>query len=110
MIVESFTRRDPPACDDDERPRKGILAIHSLLALSVATSLDAFAVGISYGILHVSILAPAAITGIITFVVSISGTEFGKQLGAIFERWAELLGGVILIGIGAELIIQHFVH
>ena len=58
MIVESFAKRDSPACDDDDKPKKGILALHSLLTLSVATSLDAFAVGIGYGILHITILVP----------------------------------------------------
>ncbi|HUW39766.1 MAG TPA: manganese efflux pump MntP family protein [Rectinemataceae bacterium] len=110
MIVESFSAGKPPACDDDDKPRKGILALHSLLALSVATSLDAFAVGIGYGILRVAIIVPATITGLITFSLSMIGTEFGKRLGAVFERWAELAGGVILIGIGANLILQHLLR
>jgi putative Mn2+ efflux pump MntP len=110
MIVESFAKKNPPACADDDRTKKGILALHSLLALSVATSLDALAVGIGYGVLHISILLPATITGLITFVVSMVGTEFGKRLGVVFERWSELAGGVILIGIGANLVIQQFIH
>ena len=110
MVVESFSAGKAPACDDDDKPKKGILALHSLFALSVATSLDAFAIGISYGVLQVPIFLPATITGFVTFFLSLIGTEFGKRLGAVFERWAELAGGLILIGIGANLVIQYLAH
>jgi len=78
-----------------------------LLALAVATSIDALAVGITLSLLEVSIVPAAAIIGAVTFCLSFAGVSIGKRFGHLFEGKIEILGGLILIGIGAKILIQH---
>lgn len=105
MLYESTQIKDEAACTEDELARKNILSLRILLAMAVATSLDALAVGISYSLLQERILPAAGIIGIITFAVCLVGCEFGKRLGSRFERGAEVLGGLVLIGIGLRILI-----
>lgn len=83
------------------------LDIYVLLILSVATSIDALAVGLSLSFLNIAILTPIIIIGIVTFVLSFIGTFIGKRLGSFFEHKIEIAGGVILIGIGLKILIEH---
>ena len=78
-----------------------------LLALSVATSIDALAVGISLSLLAASIVGAAAIIGLVTFGLSYIGILIGKRFGHFFESKIEILGGLILIAIGLKILIQH---
>lgn len=105
MIKESFGMRDPASCSDEEKARSDVRDLKTLLLLSVATSIDAMAVGLSYSVLGTPILGPAAIIGAVTFAVCLAGTEFGRRIGARFERWAGLAGGVILIGLGIRALL-----
>ncbi len=109
MIVEFVRDSAKPqeACDDGERPRRSILTWRGLLVLAVATSVDALAVGLSYSLLGTAILQPAAIIGVVTFALSLVGCEFGKRIGQKFEGWAELAGGIVLVGIGAKILVEH---
>ncbi len=78
-----------------------------LLLLAVATSIDALAVGISFAFLDTGILLPCLVIGLLTFAVSLSGALLG---GVASERWGrvtEILGGVVLIGIGVRILIGH---
>jgi len=75
----------------------------------VATSLDALAVGVSYSVIGAPIWLAAGIIGAVTFALCLIGCEFGKRIGARFERWAEVAGGLALIGIGAKILIEHLV-
>ncbi|MBP1628485.1 MAG: rane protein yebN [Holophagaceae bacterium] len=104
MIYESFKIKDP-TCDIEVY--KGVMSLRNLLVLAVATSLDALAVGLSYSVLHKPILFPALLIGVVTFLVSLVGCEFGKRIGAKFERWAEIAGGLILLGIGGKILLEH---
>lgn len=106
MIYESFGIKDP-TCDLEVY--KGVMSMRNLLILAVATSIDALAVGLSYSVLHKPILGPAILIGVVTFLVSLVGCEFGKRIGARFERWAELGGGVVLVGIGLKILVSHLV-
>lgn len=72
-----------------------------------ATSIDAFAVGISLAFLNISIVKPVIFIGIITFIVSLIGLKMGKILGAKFGTSIELFGGIVLIGIGVKILIEH---
>ena len=83
------------------------LNIYVLLVLSVATSIDALAVGLSLSFLKVSIVLPAVIIGIVTFLLSIIGVYFGNRFGHYFERKIEIFGGLILICIGIKILIEH---
>lgn len=106
MVVESFKARDCPA-SEGERKESGIRNLRTLFVLAVATSIDALAVGLSYSMLDTPILLPAAVIGVVTFFLCLLGCEFGKKLGARFERWATLVGGIVLVGIGAKILIEH---
>ncbi len=81
--------------------------IQMLLVLSVATSIDALAVGISLSLLKVEILLPALIIGVVTFVLSYLGVFIGRSIGHLFEKKIEILGGLVLIGIGTKILIEH---
>jgi len=81
--------------------------IYALLVLSVATSIDAFAVGITISVLNTPILVPAMIIGLITFCFCIAGVAIGKRFGQFFEGKVEIAGGIILIGLGVKILIEH---
>ena len=83
------------------------LNVYVLLMLSVATSIDALAVGLSLSFLNVSIALPAIIIGIVTFLLSVLGVYFGNRFGHYFERKIEIIGGLILICIGIKILIEH---
>ncbi len=78
-----------------------------LLTLSVATSIDALAIGITLSMLTAGIVAAAAIIGLVTFTLSYAGILIGKRFGHFFESKIEILGGVILIAIGLKILVQH---
>ncbi|MBN1505952.1 MAG: manganese efflux pump [Sedimentisphaerales bacterium] len=78
-----------------------------LLTLSVATSIDALAVGITLSILTTGIVAAAAIIGLVTFALSYAGILIGKRFGHFFESKIEIVGGLILIAIGIKIVVEH---
>lgn len=78
-----------------------------LLLLSVATSIDALAVGISFAALNVNIWSAISIIGVITFVLSFAGVAIGNRFGARFKSKAEIAGGIILILIGIKILLEH---
>lgn len=90
-------------------PRRAVdpPGLSMLLVLSLATSIDALAVGLSFAFLGVAILAPAVVIGGVTFLLAFSGVFLGQRLGRLFEREAEALGGLILIGIGLKILLEH---
>lgn len=81
-----------------------------LLGLSIATSIDAFAVGMSLSFLTTPIVFPAIIIGSITCALSLSGVFAGNRLGHFFERKIELLGGILLILIGVKIVLEHLLN
>ena len=83
------------------------LNIYILLILSVATSLDALAVGISFSFLKIVITIPVIVIGTITFLLSLLGVFVGNRSGCLFEGKIEIVGGLILIGIGIKIVIEH---
>jgi len=78
-----------------------------LISLSIATSIDALVVGLSYGFLETPILVPVAIIGGVTFIASMLGMLFGKSIPAKRSRQSIVIGGIILIAIGAKILIEH---
>lgn len=93
--------------DEDQHltkdPSRGV----TLLSLSIATSIDALAVGFSFSLLDVSIWLPSAIIGLITGTLSALGVLFGMRIGNRWRRGAALCGGIVLILIGLNLLISH---
>lgn len=83
------------------------LDVYVLFMLSVATSLDALAVGISFAMLGVSIVMPALIIGVITFFLSFAGVWIGDKGKHFFENKIEVVAGVVLIGIGIKILVEH---
>lgn len=82
---------------------KGIL----LLTLSVATSIDAFAIGLTFAFLEVNIVLASATIGVITFIISILGFLIGRKAGKLIGKQAEIVGGIVLIGIGLRVLLTH---
>lgn len=83
------------------------LNTYVLLILSIATSIDALAVGLSFAFLMIVIVTPVIIIGIVTFLLSLIGVIIGNRLGHFFEKKIEIVGGLILIGIGLKILIEH---
>ena len=82
-------------------------SIGVLLMQSVATSIDALAVGLSLAFLDTLIVEPAILIGMTTFLLSFVGVYLGGKLGAFFGKRIEILGGLILIAIGVSIVIEH---
>lgn len=102
MIYESFAQAERLEMRKSD-PTKGF----SLMLLSVATSIDALAVGVSLAALHFSIVYPAVIIGMVAFSMSVVGVKIGPLIGIIMGKRAELLGGLILVLIGAKILSDH---
>lgn len=100
MIYEARAERDEEALRDP-------LDLYVLFMLAVATSIDALAVGISLSFLELSILGPVLIIGLVTFLFSFAGVYIGNMFGHFFERRLEVLGGLMLIGIGVKILVEH---
>jgi putative Mn2+ efflux pump MntP len=79
----------------------------TLLVLSVATSIDAFAVGLSFAFLKAPIVHAGVIIGIVCFLMTAAGMVFGRKLGELFGKKAELVGGLVLLGIGIKILWDH---
>jgi putative Mn2+ efflux pump MntP len=79
-----------------------------LMTLSVATSIDALAVGITLGLVHSSIALAALVIGAVTFVLSYAGVYIGHKFGHFFESKIEAAGGIVLIAIGLKILLEHF--
>jgi putative Mn2+ efflux pump MntP len=79
-----------------------------LFMLSIATSIDALAVGLSLALLNVAILYPSVIIGIVAFGMTWIGMVFGERLGRVFGKKMEMAGGLILLGIGVKILLEHF--
>ncbi|RLG28888.1 hypothetical protein DRN98_08995, partial [Methanosarcinales archaeon] len=90
-----------------EKENTRALTIKVLLVLAVATSIDAFAVGITFAVLHTAILKPVIIIGIVTFLLSFLGVWIGCTFGKNLSGKAEIAGGIILIGIGVKIVVEH---
>jgi putative Mn2+ efflux pump MntP len=80
----------------------------SLVLLSVATSIDALAVGLSLGVLHSdAIVYPGVVIGVVACTFTAAGLHLGKRLGTVFGKRMEVAGGLVLIGIGAKILLDH---
>ncbi len=78
-----------------------------LIILAIATSIDALAVGLSLAMINVQILTPSIIIGVVTFSLSMVGLFAGNKLGEKFGKRMEIVGGIILLGIGLRVLITH---
>lgn len=99
MLREAFGGEDEEA--------DASLGLKVMLALAVATSIDALAVGITFAFLEVSILPAVCFIAVVTFVISSCGVKIGNLFGMKFRSKAEALGGIILILLGAKILLEH---
>jgi putative Mn2+ efflux pump MntP len=101
MIVEGIKPEQEEKIELD--PSRGL----NLVSLSVATSLDAMAVGLSMAVLKVNIYSSALIIALMSGALSLLGLRIGRRLGELFGKRMEILGGLILICIGIKILISH---
>jgi putative Mn2+ efflux pump MntP len=92
--------------EEDKAPIETIRFV-PVIILSVATSIDALAVGVSFGVLRTAVLIPAIIIGVVAFIVSFAGVMLGERLEILLGNKTEIAGGVILIIIGTRILVQH---
>lgn len=99
MIYAAWRSEDRLATD----PSRGL----TLVVLSIAVSIDALAVGLSLGIVGISVGYPAVLIGLTTAVLSLVGLRLGTTAGRKVGKPVELIGGLVLIGIGARIVLEH---
>lgn len=103
MIVEGFRGDSDEACEAPHRH-----GFWLLVTTAFATSLDAMAVGVGLAFLQVSIVTTALAIGCATFIMTTLGMMVGRFIGPLLGKRAEILGGIVLIGIGSEILWSHF--
>lgn len=90
--------------DDDT---SSALSFKAILILAIATSIDALAVGISFAFLRVDIISAIILIGLTTFILSFIAVYAGSKLGGVLEKYAGIIGGVILLFIGLKILLEH---
>ena len=93
--------------DKDEEHHFEPTRMPVILTLAVATSIDALAVGVTFAFLDVAIVPAVSFIGVTTFLCSAVGVKIGNVFGTKFKSKAELFGGVVLIGMGLKILIEH---
>jgi putative Mn2+ efflux pump MntP len=99
MIYESVSGQESTIFDPHN--------VRILLVLSLATSIDALATGISLAFMDAAIIPTAVIIGLVTFMLSFIGCFIGDRIGKLFGNKVRIIGGLILIGIGLRILIEH---
>lgn len=112
MLFEAYEewKQEPDACacpTDEEGRKRDITSKRVVLVLAIATSIDALAVGISFSVIGKPAFMPSAVIGAVTFLLCSCGFFFGKRIGCILGRYAQIAGGMVLVGIGARILISH---
>jgi len=93
--------------DGDDKPVYDFSKLSVLIAMAAGTSIDAFAVGISFAFLSVEILMAGLIIGAVTFLASMTAIRIGKSAGSHLGSRVEILGGLILTAIGVKILVEH---
>lgn len=88
----------------------GRLLFGNCLAMGLATSIDALAVGVTFGMLNVNIWLIILIIGLITFIISVSGVFIGKRIGCLVNDCVQMIGGAILVLLGVQILISHLIR
>ncbi len=101
MIYEAFV--DHGTDDPGRDPTRG----WSLVMLSVATSIDALAVGLTLAMLNVSVWVPSLVIGIVAGVLTVVGMLLGRRINGIWGKRVEVFGGLLLCGIGVKILLEH---
>ena len=113
LSTRKLKNGDGLVCDISKTPEEQeaadciLFSTKRLLILAVATSIDALAVGISFAVLRADIWSSALMIGIVCMVFSFAGACIGRRIGSVFGKLAEIIGGLILIGIGLKILVEH---
>jgi putative Mn2+ efflux pump MntP len=100
MIIEGIRRKEGEEIRDYTK-------ILNLLTVAIGTSIDAFAVGISFALLAIKIWISGVIIGAVTFLASMTAIRIGKSAGEKLGQRVEIIGGIILIAIGVKIFLEH---
>ncbi len=106
-VYEEFKTGSNSCPTGEELKRKDLSSKRVTIALAIATSIDALAVGISFSVIGKPAFQPSITIGIVTFILCLTGFFSGKKLGILFGRSAQIAGGVILITIGMKIMVDH---
>lgn len=93
--------------DDTKNDTTTYLNNKELIVLSIATSIDALAIGVTFAFLNIDIVPVCISIGVITFLVCFIGVLIGKKIGSLFKNYAQIVGGVILVLIGLNILNEH---
>lgn len=93
--------------DAEKRSSRDPTSGWELVLLSVATSIDALAVGLSLGLMGSAIVVPALVIGIVASGFTAAGMVLGRQVGSIWSKRVEIFGGLILLAIGVRIVLEH---
>ena len=104
MLLDAIRGGDE---EDAGEPKDTSLDFKELLMLAIATSIDALAVGVTFAFLGVNIVWAMVIIGVTTLVLSVIGVAVGHAFGARYEKGATIVGGVVLILIGCNILLEH---
>ena len=94
------------AITGEEENEDSSLKVKNMVLLAIATSIDAFAIGVAFAFIHVDIAHAMLIIGITTFLLSAGGVKLGNYIGSKFKKQAETAGGVILILLGFKILME----
>lgn len=106
-VYEEWKQNPGEACPADDDDKRDLTSKRVVLVLAIATSIDALAVGISFSAIGTPALVPSLVIGGVTFVLCALAFLFGKRIGFIFGRYAQTVGGLVLLGIGARILLSH---
>ena len=98
FIAEAFQTKDDEIC---------CIGLKCLMGMGIATSIDALAVGVTFAFLNIDIIPICVSIGVITFLVCFIGVLIGKKIGSVFKNYAQIVGGIILVLIGLNILNEH---
>ncbi|UCE06321.1 MAG: manganese efflux pump [bacterium] len=103
-MIRSALKGDEDSIQTNDPTKRG-----TMVMLSIATSIDALAVGLSISMLQIAILKPALIIGFVALIFTAIGIHLGRIIGSNFNvgKYAEIIGGIVLFGIGVRILFEH---
>jgi len=104
MLVEAFQTSDEP---ESVRPDQNLFRLGVLLLLALATSIDALAVGVTLPMLGAPLLLSLVTIGLVTATLSALGLLLGRRFGALLGKRLDIVGGLVLIGLGTKILLEH---
>ncbi len=103
MFIEAISEKENESDENEKDP----LDFKILTVLAIATSIDALAVGVSFAAMDINIIYSASVVGIVAFAFSLAGVYIGNRCGNLFGNKSEIIGGIVLMGIGIKILVEH---